>query len=129
MIKNKKAVLSAFIISSLFLSNFLLGVVYAANTATVTATVTAQNISVTVDPSTVAYGVLPVDSSADTNPAGTMTVTNNGNVAEDITIKGENSANWTLDTTNVTADHYVHKFCATGCTSPPTGYTALTTSS
>jgi hypothetical protein len=26
------------------------------------------------------------------------------------------------------ADTYVHKFCASGCTNPPTGFTALTAS-
>ncbi len=102
--------------------------VFSATTASVAATVTAQNVSVTVADGTVAYGTLALNASAGTNGSDTQTVTNNGNVAEDITIKGSNSANWTLDTANSTTDHYVHKFCTATCSSAPTNYTALTTS-
>lgn len=56
-----------------------------------------------------------------------QTATNNGNVAEDFTIKGTNSATWTLDSANSTADHYIHMFCTATCSSPPTSFTALTT--
>lgn len=101
--------------------------VKAADTASVTATVTVQNISVTVADGTVAYGTLAVNASADTNPADTQTATNNGNVTENFNIKGQNSANWTL--ANIAgADNYVHRFCTATCTTPPTNYTALTTS-
>lgn len=101
---------------------------YAGTTATVAATVTVQNISVSVTDGSVAYGNLATNSSAGTNGTDTQTATNNGNVAEDLTIKGQNSANWTLDTANSTTDHYIHKFCTSSCASAPTNYTALTTS-
>lgn len=114
---------ASFILFNLFFAPLLM----AANTASVTATVTAQNIALTVADGTVAYGILAVNSSAGTNPADIQTVTNTGNVSEDFTIKGQNSATWTLDSTNVTADHYTHKFCVATCGTPPTNYTALTT--
>ena len=98
-------------------------------TATVTSTVTAQSISVSVADGSVAYGVLADNTSKGTNTSDmndTQTATNNGNVAEDFNIKGQNSANWTL-ASSTGSDQYVHKFCAATCDSPPTNYTALTT--
>ncbi|MCU0652974.1 MAG: hypothetical protein MUD10_01830 [Candidatus Pacebacteria bacterium] len=100
----------------------------AADTASVTATVTLQNISLTVTSGTVAYGIIAAGQSAGTNSTSqTQTVTNNGNVSEDFNIKGINSTNWTLGATAGT-DTYSHKFCSTSCANAPTGYTALTTS-
>ncbi len=103
------------------------GAVFAATTGTVAATVTVQNVSVTVSDGTVAYGTLALNTSAGTNPTDTQTATNNGNITEDLNIKGSNSANWTLGGTANT-DQYVHKFCTATCGSAPTNYTALTTS-
>lgn len=102
-------------------------IVRGATTATVSATVTVQNISVSASDGTVAYGTLGVNSSAGTNGSDTQTATNNGNITEDLLIKGANSANWTLGATAGT-DQYVHKFCLATCAAPPTNYTALTTS-
>jgi hypothetical protein len=99
----------------------------AATTGTVTATVTVQSVSVSVTDGTVAYGTLGVNSSAGTNGTDTQTATNNGNVAEDLNIKGQNTANWTLAAT-AASDQYVHKFCVASCGSAPTNFTALTTS-
>lgn len=104
------------------------GNAWAATTGTVTATVTAQSIALTVADGSVAYGTIAAGASAGTNPSDLQTVTNTGNVAEDFTIKGSNSANWTLDSSNVTSDHYIHRFCTATCGSAPTNYTALTTS-
>jgi hypothetical protein len=101
--------------------------VMAADTATVAATVTVQNISVSVSDGTVAYGTLGQNATADTNPADTQTATNNGNVTENFNIKGQSSTNWTLGAT-AASDQYIHGFCKTTCTTPPTNYTALTTS-
>jgi len=101
----------------------------AADTGTVNATVTAQNISVSVADGTVAYGVLAVNSSKSTTTTDLndlQTATNGGNVAENFNIKGSNSAAWTLAATPG-AEQYTHKFCTTSCTTPPTNYTALTT--
>ncbi|HXS15188.1 MAG TPA: hypothetical protein VN711_03605 [Candidatus Saccharimonadales bacterium] len=106
----------------------------ASTSATVTSTVTVQNVSVSVSSGTVSYGTLTTGASMSTlaapGLADTQTVTNTGNVAEDFTIKGQNSANWTLDTTNSTLDHYIHKFCPASCgtNASPTNFTALTTS-
>ncbi len=107
-------------------SFFLTGVVRAANSATVTATVTVQNVSVTVADGVVSYGVLGSNSSAGTNASDTQTATNNGNIAEDFVIKGQNTANWTLGAT-AASDQYIHRFCTATCGSAPTNYTALTT--
>ncbi|KKR81513.1 MAG: Wsc4p [Candidatus Daviesbacteria bacterium GW2011_GWA1_41_61] len=114
-------------LSLIIVSTIFVGVVKAASTASVTATVTVQNISVTVTDGTVAYGTLATSVSADTNPADTQTATNNGNITENFNILGQNSANWTLGAA-AGANTYVHKFCTATCTTPPTNYTALTTS-
>lgn len=101
----------------------------AANTGTVSATVTAQNISVTVADGTVTYGILAVSTSKSTTAADLndlQTATNNGNVAEDFNIKGQDSTAWTLAATPG-SEQYTHRFCTSSCTNPPTSYTALTT--
>jgi hypothetical protein len=100
----------------------------AASSATVTATVTVQNISITITAGgTQNYGTLAQNSTATSTE---IVISNNGNVNENILIRGQNSANWTLGATAGT-DQYVHRFCTAGiaaCQSPPTNYTALTTS-
>lgn len=104
------------------------GIVQAASESTVNATVTAQNVSVGVGPTGIAYGVVAVGI-AKTYP-NTIVATNEGNVISDITIKGTDDSPWILDTANSTQDHYIHKVCsAADCSSPPTGYSALNTSS
>lgn len=104
--------------------------VSAASTATVAATATVQNVSVSVADGTITYGTLSNNTSKSTIVADLndlQTATNNGNVAEGLNIKGTNSANWTLAGT-AGSDSYVHKFCTATCGSPPTNFTALTTS-
>jgi len=83
--------------------------------ATVTATVTAANIAISVSSGTIAYGT--VLTSQDTVTLGqTQTVTNDGNVAEDFSVAGTDSADWTLGATAGSAT-YRHDFCAgTSCT-------------
>jgi hypothetical protein len=114
---------SAFVIFNLIAAP----VVLAVSSATITATVTAQNIALTVTDGAVSYGTVALGSSVGTNSSDTQTITNAGNVAEDFTIKGSNSADWILDSANSTQNHYMHKFCVSSCTTPPTSYTALTT--
>lgn len=106
----------------------------AATTGSVTATVTAQNIAITVTDGSVAYGTLALGGTADTTSGSkndTQTATNTGNVAETFTIKGSNSASWTLSAT-AGSETYKHEFCTSGggapdpCDSTPS-YTALTT--
>lgn len=103
--------------------------VSAASSATVAATVTAQNVSVSVTDGTVTYGTLAANTSKSTitgDLADTQTATNDGNVTENLNIKGQNSANWTLGAT-AGVDTYVHQFCIATCGTPPTNFTALTT--
>ena len=120
-----KKMLSFVLLSALFFS--FVQTSFAATTATVTATVTVQNVSVTVSDGTVAYGTLAVNTSTGTNGSDTQTATNNGNITEDLNIKGQNTAAWTL-ASSASTDQYVHRFCIATCTSAPTNYTALTTS-
>ena len=122
--KRPITLLEAIVAPLVFLSSYSLAL--AATTATVTATVTVQNISVTVASGTVTWGTLGSNTASSTNPAYTQVITNAGNVAEDFTVKGQNSASWTLAATNG-SNQYEEAFCNTGCTTAPTGYTALTT--
>ncbi len=116
-------IISAFVIA---ISLFTYTYSFAASSAVVSATVTVQNISMTVASSTIAWGTLPAGTASSTNPAFTNTLTNSGNVAENFLVKGQNSANWTLAAT-AGSDAYEEATCATSCTTAPTGYTALTT--
>ncbi len=103
--------------------------VLAASTGNVAATVTTQNISVTVTDGTVSYGTLDSNTSKSTIAADLndlQTATNDGNVNEDLNIRGQNSANWTLAAASG-SDQYVHRFCMATCGSPPVNFTALTT--
>lgn len=114
------------IVLCLVLVSFFAVTSYATTTATVAATVTVQNVSVTASDGTVGYGTLATNASAGTNGSDTQTATNNGNIAEDLNIKGQNTSTWTLGS-SAGSDQYVHKFCTASCTSAPTNYTALTT--
>jgi hypothetical protein len=95
----------------------------AATTATVAATVTPQNISVSVADGSVAYGTLAVSTTKDTTSGGvndSQTATNDGNVAEDFNITSTHATGgtqWTLAGT-IGADQYKHSFCNTGSGSP-----------
>lgn len=100
----------------------------AAFAATVTSTVTVQNVSVTVASGTIAWGTLAANTGSSTSPTYTQTLTNAGNVPEDFTITGANATGavaWTLAATTG-SEQYVHEFCTSSCTSAPTGYTPLT---
>ena len=91
-----------------------------ATEGTVTATVTVQNVSLSIADGTVAYGVIPVNTTADTTgaPEDSQTVTNTGNVTQNFLIRGVNSTNWTLGATAGT-DVYVHNFCIAGTDTAP----------
>ncbi len=110
----------------------VIGLAQAGTEATVAATVTVQNISVSVSDGTVVYGTLAVNATASTrSPVDLQTATNNGNIAEKFNIKGMDATGstqtWTLAATAGSAQ-YIHGFCTSSCTTPPTSYTALTTS-
>jgi hypothetical protein len=114
------------------------GQITAATTGTVTATVTVQNISLTVADGTITYGTMSTSENKDTTTAAqqlndSQTATNNGNITENFNIKGIDSTNWELADT-AGADTYTHKFCTSNCDTSPTWtamnedtYTSLTT--
>ena len=86
-------------------------------------------VSVTLEPGsgTVTYGT--VATSEDTTSSGvdqTQTVKNNGNVAEDFDIKGQDSADWTLGASAGNAT-YKHEWCTSSCDSTPTWHALTTT--
>ncbi len=122
------------LLPGLFFILILSGVSYLANvratdTGTVTATVTVQNISLSVADGSVTYGVLGVGKSAATIASGlndSQDAVNIGNTASNINIKGQNSTNWTLGG-SPSAETYSEKFCVTNCDASPS-WTALTTS-
>jgi len=98
--------------------------VFAANTGTVSCTVSAQGlVSVTVTPGSVAYGTVALNTYKNTaqydatnNPSGmatpqTQTITNTGNVNEDFDIKTSNAVgatNWSLTPSTPTHDEFSH---------------------
>jgi hypothetical protein len=132
--RNKKVIFWTTLLYSIVFYPFLTGFSsLAADEATVTATVTVQNVSVSVDPGSVSYGTLALNTSRSTlsGEANAMqTATNDGNVSANINIRGTNSTAWTLSASNG-ANNYVHQFCNetdVDCSTPPTDYTALTTS-
>lgn len=106
--------------------------IFAAETANVTATVTVQNVAITVEDGNIAYGILVAGGTKDTTTHGvddSQTATNTGNVTEDFSIRGfdvSTGCSWTLANTQGT-ETYFHKFCTANCDSSPT-WTALTTS-
>lgn len=103
--------------------------IQAADTGDVTATVTAQNISVAVTDGAVSYGTISTSSTEDTTTAGvndSQTADNDGNVTEDLNVRGFDTAAWTLASTAGSED-YTHKFCVSTCDTTPS-WTALTTS-
>jgi hypothetical protein len=95
----------------------------AGSTAEVTATVTAQNISVGLtSDGAVAFGTINLSSTKDTTTAGvndSETAQNDGNITENFNIKAGNTAAWTLAAT-AAANQYTMKSCITDCDSAPT---------
>ncbi len=106
----------------------------ASSTSSVTATVTAQNISIGVGDGSIAYGTVALSSSASTTVNGglngglgdTQSATNTGNITENFNIKGQNTTNWTLGAT-AGSEQYAHKFCNNGTCNASPSWTALTT--
>lgn len=127
----RKSILFFTLLISFALISASFGKAFAATTAVVAATVTAQSVSVTLTTNgSVAYGTLQVSTSEDTTSNGiddTEIAQNNGNVNIDLDIKGANSSpdSWTLAGT-AGANQYVHSFCITTCDSSPS-WTPLTT--
>jgi len=111
--------------------------IIAADTDSVTATVTAQLVSVSVTDGAVAYGTVATSSSEDTTSSGvddSQTADNDGNVTEDFNIMGQDSGAWEL-ADSAGPEAYTHGFCISNCDSSPswtqfneTTYTTLATS-
>lgn len=120
-------IVTYFLLVSLLSFCFVFTKASAANEGIVAATVTAQNIALTVGDGSIAYGILAVNTSLNTNSlSDTQTITNTGNVTQNFNIKGTNSANWTLGS-NAGSETYVHKFCTASCSVPANYTTTLTT--
>jgi len=97
--------------------------VQGATEGSVTATVTVENVSVSVTDGTVDYGTLPVNTSSTTvDFDDTQTATNDGNITADLNIRGVDTANWTLEA-SAGSEQYKHEFSLNSGAS----YTALTT--
>lgn len=118
-------------IAQLILSIFLSSIIFApfanaAGSASITATVTVQNVAIELfgTDGAVAYGTLGLDDTKNTTSTGindTEVLKNTGNVTEDFTIKGSNSDAWTLvETKTDGANQYYHEYCHTTCDSTPT---------
>lgn len=97
----------------------------AATESGVAATVTVENIAVSVSDGTVEYGTLGVNTQANTvTLTETQTATNDGNVNADLAIRGEASTgSWTLAGA-AGNEQYKHEFSTDGGST----YTPLTTS-
>jgi len=106
---------------TILFSSFQVGLAQATDSGTVTATVTAQNISVSLDNTTIAFGTIGTASTKDTTTGGvntSITATNNGNVAEKLNIMAANSTNWTLGAT-AGSETYTMKYCTATCDTTP----------
>ncbi|MFC2072422.1 hypothetical protein ACFLUU_06950 [Chloroflexota bacterium] len=118
----KKKILILSIALALVVGGLLVGApaipitVSASDNGTVSATVTASLISVTVTPGTVAYGVLATGGSANTTTEGlgqTQTANNTGTVSENFTIKSSDALGgtaWTLAADTGALDEFTHEF-------------------
>lgn len=95
----------------------------AADTTEVNATVTIQNISLTLTTDgSISFGTIGTSSTEDTTTAGvndTETVQNNGNVTIDVNIQSEDTDDWTLANT-AGANEFTVKSCITSCDVSPT---------
>jgi hypothetical protein len=129
-----KLLAALFCVVLLAVNGLIVRSTFAATTGTIAATVTAQNISLTVADGSVAYGTIALSSSANTTASGLndlQTATNNGNVAEDFNIKstdGTGGTTWTLSGTAIGSNQYMHNFSVnsgSNWTAMTTAYAAL----
>ena len=89
------------------------------------ASVTFQNVAVTISSGSVNYGTLAALGRQNTYALGQSQVaTNAGNVNSIFTIKGTSTVAWSL-AASTAANAYTHKFCTSACSTAPTNYTAL----
>jgi len=129
MHKTTKKLVSFFSLSSVVCMLLAYSVALAGTSAMVSATVTVQNISLSITDGSVAYGTLGSNNTGSTCTSelnDAQIITNDGNVPETFNIKGVNTDNWTLAATT-DVDQYIHQFRSGACSSFSSG-TALTTS-
>ena len=107
----KKKLLSIFAMVA-FIAVGLAGPAVADDTGTVTATVTAKIISITLDESLVEYFVVDLSSVDNVPSPSSFKATNNGSVNEDFAIKGADTADWALGAAG--ADTYRHRASSDG---------------
>ncbi len=89
----------------------------AADEGTVTATVSAQQVSINIEDGNVTYGSIALSGTEDTLALGeTQHAGNNGNTAEKFNIMGTDSADWVLADATPTGDQYMHRFATDGGT-------------
>lgn len=81
--------------------------VFGADSAGVSVTVTAKNISISVTPGSYNYGPLALSDTTETT--STFTVSNNGNVDELFFVSGSDTDDWTLSPA-VGAGEYKHEW-------------------
>lgn len=107
-----------------------------AATDTVTATVTVSYSSVSLDQSSFAYGTIAPNTASTTLTLWTgagITATNGGSISDFDIYSSDTTGGgtgWTL-AADTTGNNYKHEFCNdtdNACDSPPTSYTAMTTS-
>lgn len=98
--------------------------------AMVTATVTVEQVAVSVSPTSVDYEVVDLGSTDNVPLPASFTATNDGNVDEDFAIKGADTADWMLVTTAPGTDEYKHRASSDGFSSEQaltTTYAGFTT--
>jgi C1A family cysteine protease len=104
--------------------------------ASLRARVLEATVSVTLTPATIAYGTVALGTSEDTVTLGQqLTVTNNGGVTADFSIKSSDATRdggttWELVTTPPSSDEFKHQFSTTGSfpgTALTTSYQSLAT--
>ncbi len=116
----KKLILVSFLLVSIFVG---LRLPTAAEEKTVSATITPLVVSISVSPDTVTYGTRSAGVGEVTSNPEKISVTNTGTVAQNLQIKGSNSASgdWTLALSAGT-DQFVHRFSTNN-----SSYTDMTT--
>lgn len=117
----------------LVVAGFLVNLaVSAADTGTVAATVTAQNVSVAVSDGTITYGTMTLSATSSTladSLNDQQSAVNDGNVTADFNIRGQDSLNWTLANDIGVNNEYKHEFSTSTFpgTALTTGYQTLAT--
>lgn len=107
------------VLVTIALSSFF--ITRADGTGSVTATVTAQNLAISVADGTVVYGSMGVGTSKATTATGlndSQDAVNIGNTDAKMNIVGQTSPNWGIGP-SAGNEIYAHKFCTSGCDGTP----------